>query len=273
MKTILIPTDYSEAAGNALQYSLGLAKYTGAKIILLHAYHVPVLSSEVPVVYITGEELEKENRKKIEALGQQVIDQTFGQFPVQTIVQQGFAVDVILDATRKHKPDLIVMGVTGAGKKLALMGSNTTSVMKQTQIPVLVVPKNARFEKFKKIVLACDYSEELPDHIVNRLEDMVRIFNSKILVLDVLKPQEAATYEKAVAGISIEHQLKDVNHQLFFPTAQEVTEEINTFVDWHKGDLLVMVPHHHNIFEKIFHKSNTKLMAFHTHVPLLSIHD
>jgi nucleotide-binding universal stress UspA family protein len=273
MKTILLPTDYSEVANNALRYSMELAKYTGAKIVLLHAYHIPVPSTEVPVLYVSGEELEAENKKRIEVLKNEVVGETLGRVAVEAVVRQGFAVDEIISVANEMKADLIAMGVTGAGKKPVLIGSNTTAVMKRTKVPVLVVPREAHFEKFKKIILACDYNGEIPDRVISRLEDFVRVFNSKVLVLDVLKPLETATYEKAVAGVTLEHQLRDVSHQLFFPAAQEVTEEINSFVDWHKGDLLVMVPHRHTVLQKIFHKSNTKRMAFHTHVPLLSIHD
>ena len=64
MKTILFPTDYSETAKNALQYALNLAKFSHAKIILLHAYQIPVPTGEVPVMMISPKELEKDNIQK-----------------------------------------------------------------------------------------------------------------------------------------------------------------------------------------------------------------
>ena len=61
MKTILVPTDFSIAAENAVEYAIGFAKETNASIILFHSYHIPIPPTEVPIMMITSDELQKES--------------------------------------------------------------------------------------------------------------------------------------------------------------------------------------------------------------------
>ena len=104
------------------------------------------------------------------------------------------------------------------------------------------------------------------------MEEFVRMFKSQILVLNVVKLGEAPGYEKAAALVKMKKVLGRTKHNFFFPVSENVTDEINSFIHRHKADMLVMLPHKHNTFEKLFRRSSTKRMAFHTSVPLLSIH-
>ncbi len=59
MKTILVPIDFSEASINALDYAIEIAKLWQAKLILFHAYHIPVAPIEAPVV-ISWDKIEED---------------------------------------------------------------------------------------------------------------------------------------------------------------------------------------------------------------------
>jgi nucleotide-binding universal stress UspA family protein len=274
MKTILVPTDYSDVANNALQYAVELAKFSNAKIILLHAYQIPIPSGEALTLMVPMQEFEKENSKRIKKLEKKIIAETSGKIKIESFIRTGFVSDEILDVAKEKSVDLIVMGVTG-GNKLTetLLGSNTTSVIKQTHTPVLVIPKDARYKEVKKIVLTCNYNEPLNESAIKRFTQFAKLFKAKILVLDVEKPIAIPMYENNVAGEVLEKSLKNVEHVMFYSSSDDMTEEINSFADTHKCDWIAMIPHKHNILNRLFHESNTKKMAFHTHTPLLSIHD
>ena len=55
-KTILAPTDFSDAATNAIHYAAELAKSTQAKLVLFHTYYAPHLITDVTVVVPTLQE-------------------------------------------------------------------------------------------------------------------------------------------------------------------------------------------------------------------------
>jgi nucleotide-binding universal stress UspA family protein len=273
MKTILVPTDFSETANNALRYAVELAKFTKAKLILFHAYHVPVPTTETPVMLILPQELEQENIHRIKKLEKQIIESAAG-IKTECIVRAGFASDEIKDIAKEKNVDLIVMGITGASKAAqVLLGSNATAVMKKVEVPVLVVPNDARYREVEKIVLACNYSEPVNAKAVLKVKAFAKLLNAKVLVLDVEKPVPVPMYETEPGGEKLEKLLKGVEHVLFFSPAEDIADGINTFVDDHNCDWLIMIPHKHTGINGLFHKSNTKKMAFHTHIPLLSIHE
>ncbi len=281
MKTILVPTDYSDVASNALQYAVELAKFSSkgveahkAQLILMHAYQVPVPSGEVPVMMITPRELEKENQNRIKKLEKEITRQVEGKIKIESVVRAGFTVDEIMDVIKEKKADLVVMGVTGTGKASELLiGSHTTSLIKQTQTPVLVIPKDARYKEIEKIVLAYNYDEVVNVSALERLKKFAKLFNAKVLVLDVEKPVAVPMYENTASAEALENSLQDIEHVMFYSSSDDVTCEINAFADKHNCDWVAMIPHKHNLLNRLFHESNTKRMAFHTHIPLLSIHD
>jgi nucleotide-binding universal stress UspA family protein len=275
MKTILVPTDFSEVSENALNYAAEFANFAKAKLVLFHVYAVPMPVSEVPVIAIPIDEVEHESMKQLKEFDKK-LKANYGNIETELITRAGFVAEEIYLFQEERKIDLLVMGVTGAGKAPGILGSNTTSNMKKAKCPVLVVPKGLKFKKPEKIALACDYNSTVPEGVVSKLKEFVRLFGAKLLVFDVLKRAELVSYQKAVAEVNLENSLGDeIEHSLYFPSGdgKELHVEINSFVDRNNADMLVMIPHDYSFWQKLFHHSATKEMAFYTHVPLLSIHE
>ena len=275
MKTILVATDYSKAASNALQYAIELAKFSKAKLVLFHAYDIPVPVTEFPaVIPVAIHELEEENRKAITTLENKIRRQAAGKFKVESYISSGLPVQEILGIIKKQKADLVVTGIRGAGKvSEALIGSTATSVMKKTHVPVLAVPLKSKFKKSNKIVLAYDYQKIIKPGVIKHIKEFARLFNARLLVLNVVKLYEEPGYYKASALVKLKGALKGIKHDFFFPSSENITQEINLFIKKQKAGMLVMMPHKHDVLEKLFYPSNTRHMAFNTDVPLLSLHD
>lgn len=267
MKTILVPTDFSSAAQNAAEYAVCLAKEINAKVLLLHAYRVPVPATEVPIMMPTPEELQKENEDflKKEAIR---LKKKIG-LDVQYKALMGFAVDEILEEEKNAY--LVVMGITGSGKlSQALIGSISTAMIRKSEKPILIIPEKAEYKKPKKIVFACDYDSRTNINVLDVLKDFIKIFASKIFVLNVSQKKELVSVE---SGTKLEHKLNDVEHIYYFPENEDVVDGINEFVLAHHADMVAIIPHRYNLIERLFHKSVSKKMAFHTHVPLLALPD
>lgn len=272
IKTILVPTDFSDVAGNALRYAIRLAEESGAGLILFHIYVVPVPTTEVPVAFVPTEELERAGMERLREEGAKAMGTK--NIPVEFIVKPGLIVNGILDVINERNPDVVVMGVTGAGKRPGvLMGSNTTSLMKKTKTPVLVVPPQSAFQKTENIVLAYDYSRTLDEKVVKHVRLFADLFKANLQVINAVKPDEKTTYRKAMAYVESEHFLRGINHTVYFPEAEDFVEEINDFVERHQACLLIVVPHEHTFMEAVLHRSSARKLAFLTSVPLLSVHD
>lgn len=271
MKNILVPTDFSEVSEGAADYAAELAKITKAKLIFYYLFTVPVSVADMPAIVVPIEDLEKENMKLLHALDKR-IKAKHGHIETELRTRPGFVVDEIISFTKEHKIDLVVMGVSGAGKAPGIFGSNATSVMHHAVSAVVVIPKGYKFKKPGTIALACDYKSILPEGSVNMFKSFVRLFNSKLILFNVLKLNELATYQKAATEVNLENALADMEHTLHFPAGDNTIEEINTFVKKHGVDLLAMFPHHYSFLKGLIHHSTSKEMAFLTQVPLLTIH-
>ncbi len=275
MKKILIPTDFSSTALGAAIYGAELAKSISAKIILFHAYHPPLPAAANEFFILPDWDLDKENMALLENFKKEIQANVSGDIEMECAVKLGFAVDEIVGAIEEMKIDFVVMGISGSGRMSEfLMGSNTTGVIQKTRIPVIVVPPKATFKKISSIVFACDYKGEISNAVIHQLKEFVHLFHSKLSVLNLEKPEEGVTIEKAIDGIQLENLLSDTFHTLhFLPKTGDIAAEINDFVSMHDSDLLVIVPHRYKLFQRIFHQSVTKHLSFHSTIPILALHE
>lgn len=273
MKTILVPTDFSETAENALSYAIEISKLTDAKIILFHVYYPPVMISEAPIMMPSLVEFEKECINDLANL-QHIIYQKHGnKIQVEYKCECGFAVDEINLFCDKNKIDLIVMGMQGGGYFTEkIIGSLTTSLIHNTKYPVLVIDKTVTFKNIKKLVLACDYIKIPNDLIFEPLKEFIKLFKPHVYVLNIVKELEnVPTLNETTAGVRIEHVLDSIEHTFHFAQNEDVIAGLNEFITEKNIDMVVMIPRIHSVLKNLFNESNTKKMAFHSEIPLLSL--
>lgn len=274
MKTILVPTDFSEVAKNALDYAIEIAKIAKAKIILFHAYQVPVIPSEIPVI-IPADEMEKDAIESLKKIEKSIHLKHGNKIETEIKAKYGFPIDEINLFAKKNNVDLIVMGMEGSDFLTEkLIGNITTALIKKAKYPVLAVDKQVKFKSIKKIALACDYAETNDKSILTPLKEFAHVFKSHIYILNIAQELETVTtINKAVEGKKLNHLLASIDHSFHYAMNEDVIEGINNFVDKMKIDMVVMIPRMHTAIHNLFHEANTKKMAFHTKVPLLALHE
>lgn len=271
MKTILVPTDFSATSLNAAKYAAQLAKTIEAEILLYHVCH-PVMASD-GYLMVTMDEIEKEANNSLNKLKKNLKEE-FGQdLKMGCYVNSGLLIDQISEVSLDREIDLIVMGISGAGKtEEVLFGSNTISIMHNTNCPAIIVPLTSEFKPIKKIVFACDYDISEDYDRVNEVVEYTKLFNASLDVVYINTTHQLLSLKKAIEGINLENEIESVEHNYFFIEGDNVIEGINDFVARHNSNLIVMFPKKHNVLERIMQKSDTKKMAFHAGVPLLTIH-
>jgi nucleotide-binding universal stress UspA family protein len=273
MKSILTPTDFSEQSINAFKYALSIAKLSKSKVILLHVYQIPVVPADVPVS-IDYVQLEKENQNALIDFEAQLRQKLNYTIELECIAKWGFVTDEINNVVHEKSIDLIVMGITGAGKLGELLiGSNSTSVIKNIDCPTLIVPINAKFKGVQSIALATDLEKIKHGHALSQIKKIIKLFNSKLMILNVIDPSEIPDFQKAVSGINLENTFGEIEHSFHLQGNNDIIYGINDFIDNNNIDMLIMLPKKHSLFSILFKESKTKKMAFHTHIPLLAIHE
>ncbi len=274
MKTILVPTDFSTSADNAIDYAAEIAKAANAKLVLFHVYNIPVVPAEAPIAMPT-EEIEKEAMNELQKIKQR-LDMKYGeQLSVRCECEFGFPVEEINSYAKECNADLIVMGMEGTGILTEkLIGSITTTLIKKANCPVLAIDGHVQFTSIKKIAFASDYNQTNNKLALAPLKELAGLFQSHIYILNVVpEGEEIPSMDKAAEGIKLEHSLEGTDHSFHFMSNKDVVEGINQFVEEQKIDMVAMIPHTHSFFQNLFQEPMSKRMAFHTKAPLLTLHE
>ena len=270
MQTILVPTDFSDNAGNAAAYAARLAKKLNASLVLLHAYMLPTPVSEVPYVMVNAEEMQRDNERLAEQAAAK-LQEEFG-IAVTSIVRLGFPSEEI-DAVIEDQPiDLVVMGMRGKGTLEKMMGSTTTSALKKVHKPILVVPQDASYRDLRHVTYATDFSYTVSFHVYDLLLDLLKSFNADLHIVHVQRNQELTNQE--IAGeIQMDPAFKGVPHEFHLVKDGDVNHGIRSYLEKNTTDLLVMVTHEHGFLDRLFGRSHTRAMVYDTHIPLLVLKD
>ena len=139
-KNILVPTDLSAGAEEALEYACELATNFGSTVHLLNVISIPALGVPelgVAMASTVIDSIVRDNEQAMSALAQKMcVKARLGQVLLRT----GDARDVIINTARELGIDLIVMGTHGRrGVSRALLGSVTETVVRAAPCPVLTV--------------------------------------------------------------------------------------------------------------------------------------
>lgn len=276
MKTILIPVDFTDVSDNAINYAAEFAKIYQAKIILFHAYQLPVMTSDTPLLIPSMEDMEKDSMDGLKKIVSRINLNHSSAVTTECKCVCGIEADEIDEFIKENNVDLVITGMHSAGELTEkLIGSTATSLMRNLQCPVLALDASVKFNTIKKIALACDFKEIKNISAFNTLKEIVTLFQSHLFIINVLKNKSdlIPNTDQAIAGVKLEHVLEEIPHSFHFEENTNVVDGINNFAASHAIDLIVMIPRSHSLLHNIFHEPSTKRMAFHTHLPLMSIHE
>jgi nucleotide-binding universal stress UspA family protein len=272
MKTIVVPTDFSEVAEKALLLAKSIAQKTKATIHLANFYSIPLGSYAYPDISVPGEIIEgirKASEEGIEKMAQELATEGF---TVEHTVAMGMAPDEIVDLADKVDADLIVMGTTGAeGLMNKIIGSNAERVMQLTKRPIILVPKDCTFDGIYNIVYLDELKED-DTSILSKLfsfSEEIGVHHVKLLNINTgffFQPVN----EHLLIQLDRAFDLEKI--KLDTVDAADVKEGIDKYLENEMIDLVVMSTHKKTLVERIFSKSNTNTMALYSKVPLMVYH-
>lgn len=275
MKTILVPTDFSKCAYMAAHFAVEIAHITKAKIVLITTFEIPIPPPDSLVTPISYAELKEERLNQLKKMANFELraNKNMPDLEIHYEALLGNTVEEIIDAAKKHSADLIVMGTHGAsGMVSTILGTNTASLISQASCPILAIPEVAKFQGFKNLTVAVDFSEIYYNNSIKWLLEFVSIFNSKIHLLNVISdPEQKEVMEREKERITLLNIFKQIPHSFHIVLNEKVAEAIDFFSSDIHADALVTIPHKHNFFEKLFGKSVSRKLAFHLKKPLLCL--
>jgi nucleotide-binding universal stress UspA family protein len=277
MKTILVPTDFSKNAENALYYAIAIAERNKSKILLLHTYLI-----DYPVSYTSYELIVEEKKKALDYSEHRLNAEAMkirhaGNIAFEILSEEDSALDGILKLTKQRQVDLVIMGTKGESNlSNAILGSTTAGVIQKINCPVLAVPMGVSFEAIKKITYAVAYNPDDFD-VLEKVVGLAKLFNAQVNVLHIIETTEAGPQtkenEKMKAFMDEANRRIDYNNMSYQLLEGETIEDsLERYVSENSTNILVMSTHHRGFFKRLFGRSVTKYMAYHSEAPLMAFH-
>jgi nucleotide-binding universal stress UspA family protein len=271
MQVILVPIDFSPQSRNAAAHAAMLAKSFHGKLLLFHAYMLPTPVSEVPYVMVTVDDLQKDNELMIKKEAE-YLNTEYG-VETEWLVRIGIPSDEIKALTEERPIDLVVMGMKGVGGLDKIIGSTTTNCLRKLKTPVLIIPQDARFAEYKHITYATDFHNELLTRSFDPMVQIAKQFKSTVSIVYIHRDADRSEVNELDWRKNMANILPEIDYSFVKIEDDSVKHGLTEYIESSRTDLLVMLTHRHNFFERLFNRSQTTTMAYETKVPLLVLHD
>ena len=280
MKTILLPTDFSDNSWNAIEYALLFLKNTTCNFYLLHvnrlsnlvAGDTPYMVNKDTIESVYTIPTKKRLRELLKRISKQVPDNENHRF--FTLTDYNFFVDSIRSHVAEKKIDLIVMGTKGAsGLQEYIIGSNAGDIIKKVQCTTLVIPENAKYTDLKEVAFPTDFTMGYDIQTLQPISDVLKTENATLRIIHINKKDEDLNDEQKSNKDLLEDYFEDFNHSFHFLTNKKVEDAVQCFVESRDTDMIVMVAKNLNYFQQILFHSKVEKISYHTDIPFLVLHE
>lgn len=215
MKKILVPTDFSEQAGYALDFAYQIALKSTAEIILINVVDYPGLSSiwgggmnviggaEPPLDNLDESFINNLLNRSKDEIRAMTLRLDPGSVKIKQVVEVGNPYFVITEKIEQENVNLVIMGTKGAsGLEEVLIGSNTERVVRHANCPVITIKKKRDYTKIHNIAFASNFEGDQA-HVVEELFKLQDIFKAKLHLVKINTPNNFETNRTIIKEMKI----------------------------------------------------------------------
>jgi nucleotide-binding universal stress UspA family protein len=273
MKKILVASDFSTCAANAMEYAMHMAKVLKIEVHVIHAIGTTegVFNNTYNALYI--EDYYKNKRQALSEWAQSFSDRIeLNDVPIHTVAEVGSVSSVLTKYLEANEIELLVMGTMGGTGISSLFGSNTSTMVEKTKTPMLIVPLETKFSMNPVITLATDFTTDFSAGDISALNELLEAFSSdRLTVVNVI---EGPDWKKNETGEDkIKNSIKTTRLDFVYIKESNPIEGIMNFVVSNQTDILCVVKKHHNIVYRIFNKSTVNQVMNRSIKAILVLHD
>lgn len=272
MKTVLIPTDFSNAARNALKYAVSLFGEDN-KFILLNTYNEPTsgTASMISLRDILQEASEDSLKEELVHIKEEM---GYASLNLITRSVYGVAHEEIAHISRQENVDVVVMGTTGAsGMKEVFIGSVASAVLQKSIRPIITVPNGYEYKNVSNILFATDLKNNDLKTLTNAFDWVAQKDSAKVTLLTVQTYTAHLEGTKPQVSEALNGLLKPYDHEFKYVGNDNIEEGISEFAHQNNMDMIVTIPRKESWFSRLFHPSISKKLAQHLDMPLLALHN
>lgn len=278
MKNILIPTDFSKNAWNAISYAMAFFKAQPCTFYFLHTYTPSFYRMDYVLGGPTFSAIPDKGLDISQAGLEKTIDdvkKTYGnpKHLYEMVSAFNILTDEINELADDKKIDLVIMGTQGAtGAKEIFLGTNTVYVIRKSKVPVLAVPEGYAFKPIKNILFPTDYLTQYKESELYTLIEFAKIHKASVTVLHVLEEAGLSDKQQEIKG-KLENSLKQIPHHMETLQGAYMPDAVIDYAESHATDLITMMNRKHSFMQKLLVRQNIDQIGFHVGVPLLVLRD
>ncbi|MBK7296243.1 MAG: universal stress protein [Flavobacteriales bacterium] len=262
MATILLPTDFSDAALNAAKFALDLFGTEGNKFILVHTYLMP--SYDNVLLPSIGDIPEREAINRTRRV-ERILRKFAKNVKLGRKVSRVSLVRLLNELDESKGVDMVVMGTQGEGN-YGMVGKNARSVVSDCTAPVITVPAQWKAEPVERIMLAYD-GKELDRFTLNPLLELVDRRNAEIAITHVR--YTVPGLESMPDRKKLEDVFTGVKHSFLTVQGNDVIKTIDELATQGRIQMVAVVHRQMGFWKRLFHGSTAKRMTLHTSLPML----
>jgi len=276
MRKILIPTDFSENAMNAILYGVDLFKYELSEFYIMHAYQDDIYADEALLTRTTLGAAENAVRNKSYEQLQIILNKIneYSPNPRHTyhIVSSN---SLLLDETDKivdeENIDIVIMGTRGkTNDKKLTFGSHTLQVLRYVQCPVLAIPENYKYTQPKHILFPTNYMIPFKRRELKLLCEIASPYRAILDILYISKTKKLSMRQEDNQNFIKETLCKgEVNFKVVINT--DIIGSIYKYIEENSIDMLVMVNTRHSFIENIIFQSTIDELGLNLNIPFLAL--
>lgn len=274
MKTIIVCTDFSPNANNAVHYAAALAREAKARLVLFHFFDRPIPATDLQGIFPASflDRAEKEREQKLLDIKRTLVD----TFHIEVAyVLRSFDLPIDLEGVfHQEKAECVVMGTQGQSALVnAIIGNVTAGAIRRGKLPLLVVPEGAIYRPVKKILFPCDNHDIQHQDTIRPLRYLADTFDAYIEVLTLFDLEKTPALVPAgrinPEKDNLETLLANTRHGYAYENEDAIEKGILSEVTRTNADLLAMIPHHHSFLSGLLNQSETQRIISSIKIPLL----
>lgn len=276
MRKILIPTDFSENANNAIKFATELFKYEVCEFYIMHAYQDDIYADETLFTKTNLESIKSMMSKKSEEELETTLKYIDSISPnprhtYHTISADNLLIDETDTIVDNQNIDIIIMGTRGkTNDKKITFGSHTLQVIKYVQCPVLAIPENYEYTQPKHILFPTNYLIPYKRRELKLLCEMASPYRA---VIDVLYMSKSA--KLSMRQIDNQNFIKNelCKNQINFIVlkSKHIVNVIYKYIKENNVDMLVMVNTRHSFLENMLYQSTIDEFSLNLDIPFLAL--
>jgi nucleotide-binding universal stress UspA family protein len=272
MKRILIPTDFSEGAQWASDYALQIAAKTRAEILYLHVLITPIDWRDLPKdkesLYPETQSAIAHAKDKLQKLEQEAQKQGVN---AKSRLAFNLNRENIVERANSGEYDLVVIGSHGAsGFKKFAVGSNALSLIRNAEIPVIIIKNKAEKPLPENVTFASTFESSQKPHF-NQLLKFSKELGASLDLLHINTPYRF--FETIEMDSIMFDFVEDLSSGITIHSinARNEIKGVEDFVETNETDMIALVTRGKSVFAQLFVPSVTEDLVAKLEIPVLSL--